>query len=75
MMWNMAASFENVFPKKATSTLTDTAVMIENCDYEELSWTLCVFQMADLDGNPEEAYEQILQAWGIGLDSDKISQP
>ena len=49
-------------------------VMIESCDYEQLSWTLGVFQMADLNGNPEEAYEQILQAWGIGLDRDKISQ-
>lgn len=50
-------------------------VMIEDCDYEELSWTLGLFQIADLNGNPKEAYEQILQSWGIGLDTDKISQP
>jgi len=50
-------------------------VTIEDCDYEELSWTLGVFQMADLNSNPEEAHKQMLQAWGVGLNKDKISQP
>jgi hypothetical protein len=50
-------------------------VMIEDCDYEELSWCLGVFQMADLNGGQEEAYRQMLQAWGVGLDMDKINQP
>jgi hypothetical protein len=50
-------------------------VMIENCDYEQLSWTLGIFQMADLNSDPEYAFRQILQAWGLGLEKDKISQP
>jgi hypothetical protein len=50
-------------------------VMVENCDYEELSWTLGIFQMADLNVDPEGAYKQMLQTWGLGLDADKICRP
>ena len=50
-------------------------IMIEDCDYEDLSWTLGVFQMTYLNANPEMAYRQMLQAWGVGLDKDMISQP
>lgn len=50
-------------------------ITVRDCDYEELSWTLGVFQMARLDNNAEEAYTQILRVWGIGLDEDKISEP
>jgi hypothetical protein len=49
-------------------------VMIENCDYEKLSWTLGVFQMANLNTSSEIAYRQMLQAWGVGLDIDLICQ-
>ncbi len=48
-------------------------VKIENCDYERLSWTLGVFQMADLTNNREEAFSQILRTWGLGFDINKMS--
>lgn len=48
-------------------------VMIEDCDYEELSWTLCSFQIIDFDNDAETAYRQMLRTWGIGLDSNNIS--
>lgn len=47
-------------------------VMIEDCDYEKLSWTLSIFQMANLNDNSDEAYRQILNAWCIDLDADKM---
>jgi len=50
-------------------------VTIEPCDYEELSWTLGVFQMADMNNDPDTAFTQILQAWGMGFDKNKMSQP
>jgi hypothetical protein len=46
-------------------------VLIEQCDFEELSWTLDMFQMADFTNNENEAYAQILNAWGIGFDQTK----
>ena len=48
-------------------------VKIENCDYEHLSWTLGVFQIADFNSNKEKAYSQILRTWGMGFDKDKMS--
>jgi len=48
-------------------------VIIEDCDYEKLSWTLEMFQMADLTNNTEGAYTQIFNAWGIGFDRTKAS--
>ncbi len=48
-------------------------VTIEPCEYEELSWTLGVFQMVDMTNNKEEAFSQILRSWGLGFDIDKMS--
>jgi hypothetical protein len=48
-------------------------VTIERCDYERLSWTLGVFQMADLNNDKEEAYTQILRTWGVGFDKSRMS--
>ena len=48
-------------------------VIIEPCDFEELSWTLDMFQMADFTNNQNQAYTQILNAWGIGFDQTKAS--
>ena len=48
-------------------------VIIEPCDFEELSWTLDMFQMADFTNNENQAYTQILNAWGIGFDQTKAS--
>lgn len=48
-------------------------VTIESCEYEDLSWTLGVFQMVNLTNSKEEAYSQILRSWGLGFDRDKMS--
>lgn len=46
-------------------------VIIEVCNYEELSWTLGMFQMADMTNNSENAFAQILRSWGLGFDRTK----
>lgn len=48
-------------------------VIIENCDYEELSWTLGMFQMVDMTNNRDDAFTQILRAWGLGFDRNLAS--
>lgn len=48
-------------------------VIIENCDYEELSWTLCSFQMIDFTPDRQHAYRQILRTWGLGFDVNLIA--
>jgi hypothetical protein len=48
-------------------------VIIEPCDFEELSWTLELFQMANFTNNQNQAFTQILNAWGIGFDQTKAS--
>jgi len=47
-------------------------VMIEACDYEELSWTLGNFQMVDLNADRKEAFTRILRTWGLGFDPGKM---
>ena len=49
-------------------------VMVKACDYEQLSWTLGGFQMASLDGNPEQGYTDILRTWGVGFDPAKMEK-
>jgi hypothetical protein len=48
-------------------------VLLENCDFESLSWTLGIFQMADFTINEEQGYEETLNTWGFGFDTDKMS--
>lgn len=48
-------------------------VLLENCDYESLSWTLGFFQMADFSNDPKEGYRKILNTWGFGFDPNKMS--
>jgi len=48
-------------------------VTIEACEYEELSWTLGVFQMVDMTNNIEEGFSAILRSWGVGFDIGKMS--
>ena len=43
-------------------------VKIEDCDFEQLSWTLGIFQMVDLNGAREQGYAEILRTWGLGFD-------
>ena len=47
-------------------------VTIEACDYEDLSWTLGVFQMIDMINNKEEGFSQLLRSWGLGFDIEKM---
>jgi hypothetical protein len=48
-------------------------VKIETCDYEDLSWTLGVFQMVNLGNSKEQAFSQILRSWGLGFDNGKMA--
>jgi hypothetical protein len=43
-------------------------IKIEDCDHEQLSWTLEMFQMVELNGKSDEAYTEILRTWGLGFD-------
>jgi hypothetical protein len=47
-------------------------VKIEDCDYEQLSWTLELFQMVDMIRSKEDGFAKILRTWGIGFDITKI---
>lgn len=46
-------------------------VTIEDCDPEELSWTLGMFQRVCVNGNWDDAYTEIFRTWGIGFDKTK----
>ena len=48
-------------------------VTLVGCDYESLSWTLGVFQMADLSKDMEDGYRNVLDTWGYGFDLTKMS--
>ena len=48
-------------------------VLLEDCDFESLSWTLGLFQMANFTGIPEIGYQEILATWGFGFDAGKMS--
>ena len=41
-------------------------VVIEDCNYEDLSWTLGMFEMISLKANKIEGYRNLLRTWGIG---------
>jgi hypothetical protein len=43
-------------------------VKIEDCDHEELSWTLGTFQMVQFNGKSDGGYTEILKTWGLGLE-------
>lgn len=47
-------------------------VIIEPCNYGDLSWILNQFQMADYSNDPHNAYRQILARWGRGFDQTKV---
>lgn len=47
-------------------------VKIYNCNHEDLSWTLDVFQMSELNGSKHDGYTEILNTWGLGFDTDKM---
>ena len=47
-------------------------VLLENCDFEYLSWTLGSFEMVDLTGDYAEGFRHMLNTWGFGLDLEKL---
>ena len=48
-------------------------ILLDQCDYEALSWTLGLFQMADYASSKVDAYTEILRSWGIGFDQAKAA--
>jgi len=42
-------------------------ILIQKCDYEELSWTLDAFQMVDSANGKSIDYQAVLNTWGIGF--------
>lgn len=50
-------------------------VILEDCDFESLSWTLGVFQMANFSKDEDSGYVEILNTWGFGFDSKKKANP
>lgn len=59
---NHSQYFERILP-----------VMLEECDYESLSWTLGAFQMVNLRNDFEDGCRNLLGAWGYGLDSANVA--
>jgi len=41
-------------------------LLYQSCDYEQLSWTLSLFQVVDFTQRLEEGYRCLLRTWGIG---------
>jgi hypothetical protein len=48
-------------------------ILLEECDYESLSWTLDSFQIVDLSGDFETGCTDTLNTWGFGFDPEKAS--
>jgi hypothetical protein len=46
-------------------------IRLDDCDPEELSWTLDIFQRVELNGESQKAYADILNTWGLGFDPAK----
>ena len=41
-------------------------LLYRDCDYEQLSWTLSLFQMVDFRADFEEGCRGLLRVWGLG---------
>ncbi len=41
-------------------------LLYQPCDYEQLSWTLSLFQMVDFTGGFDDGCRELLRIWGIG---------
>ena|SRR5439155_15850253 len=44
-----------------------TPVLIQSCDYEQLSWTLSALQIVSFAKSFEDGCRELLRVWGIGL--------
>ena len=47
-------------------------IIIEDCDYERLSWVLSSIQMIDFRDDFEQGCRDLMQVWGVGLRQDVI---
>lgn len=41
-------------------------VLYQPCDYDQLSWTLSLFQIVDFTHGFENGWRKLLQVWGVG---------
>jgi len=41
-------------------------VLIQPCDYDQLSWTLSSLQFVDFTGNFDDGCRSLLRVWGLG---------
>ncbi|MBN2091165.1 toll/interleukin-1 receptor domain-containing protein [candidate division KSB1 bacterium] len=41
-------------------------LLYKDCDYEQLSWTLSIFQIIDFTKSIEAGFRELLRVWGIG---------
>lgn len=41
-------------------------VLRRSCDYDNLSWTLSLFQMIDFSKNLDAGFQELLRTWGFG---------
>lgn len=41
-------------------------VVYQPSNFEQLSWTLSLFQMIDFTGPPDNGYRDLLRIWGLG---------
>jgi len=41
-------------------------ILYEPCDYDNLSWTLSLFQTIDFSKNSDEGFRELLRTWGFG---------
>ena len=46
-----------------------TPVLVQPCDYEQLSWTLSALQIVSFARNFEEGCRELLRVWGVGFKS------
>jgi TIR domain len=51
------------------------SIKIEDCNHEDLSWTLGIFQMVHFNGKSNAGYEEILKTWGLGFDPASNAKP
>lgn len=47
-------------------------IIIEECEFEELSWTLEMFEMININNASKEEYKNLFKTWGIGYDANKL---
>jgi len=48
-------------------------LLVEDCDFKDLSWTLRLFQMIDFRQNPAGACKGLLRSWKRDLKDDLLA--